>query len=93
MWKLHGVRSPFGRPGILLAEDEEATPGEVFELIYPFFEEENIQEIYFAFGWMSNGSGLGWPPSEVDKLNLDALQWYLDRITEQRNAEARAAKG
>lgn len=45
--------------------------------------------MYFAFGWLSyGGQGLGWPPSEVNQLPLDELQWYLERITDQRQYEA-----
>lgn len=50
-----------------------------------------MRDIYFAFGWKSHGGqGLGWTPRDVDELPLNDLQWYLERIADQRRAEANA---
>lgn len=49
--------------------------------------------MYFAFGWKSHGgTGLGWSPRDIDQIDLGDLQWYLDRISDQRTAEAKAMK-
>jgi len=48
-----------------------------------------VREIYFHLTYQQHGgSGLNWTPGDVDNLDLGELQWYLDRLTDQRRKEA-----
>jgi len=45
----------------------------------------------FQMCWTQHGgSGLHWTRSEVLELEVNELKWFLDRISEERNREARA---
>jgi hypothetical protein len=56
-------------------------------------DEEGLREVYFALAWTSyGGQGLGWSKKDIDELPLGDIQWYLDRVRDQRAAEAAALK-
>lgn len=45
----------------------------------------------FALCWTQHGgSGLGWSRTEARELDLAELDWWLERVADQRAAEARA---
>lgn len=50
-----------------------------------------MREAIFQLSWIQHGgSGLGWSRSDVLDLNLTELDWWLERISDQRGREARA---
>jgi len=50
-----------------------------------------VREAIFQLSWMQHGgSGLAWNRSEILELDLAELNWWLDRVDEQRGKEARA---
>ena len=50
-----------------------------------------MQEAIFQLCWTQHGgSGLGWTRSEVLELDVRELSWWLERVQEQREREARA---
>ncbi len=45
----------------------------------------------FSLCWTQHGgSGLGWSRAEALELDVAELGWWLERVAEQREAEARA---
>ena len=50
-----------------------------------------MREAIFQLCWIQHGgSGLGWSRSEVLDLDLSELEWWLERVSDQRGSEARA---
>lgn len=47
----------------------------------------------FMLGWHEyGGSGLGWPPHVVEEMEVRERDWYVERVHEQRDAEAAKIK-
>ncbi|WP_428262163.1 hypothetical protein [Haliangium sp.] len=50
-----------------------------------------MREAVFSLCWTQHGgSGLGWSRAEALELDVAELGWWLERVAEQREAEARA---
>lgn len=50
-----------------------------------------MREAIFQLSWMQHGgSGLSWSRAEILELELAELDWWLDRVGDQRGKEARA---
>lgn len=50
-----------------------------------------MREAMFQLCWVQHGgSGLGWTRAEALELDLAELDWWLERVGEQRSKEARA---
>ena len=50
-----------------------------------------MREAIFQLCWVQHGGcGLGWTRSEALDLDVAELDWWLDRVGEQRGKEARA---
>ena len=53
--------------------------------------EEEVREAIFQLCWVQHGgSGLGWSRSEALELDMADLNWWLERVGDQRGKEARA---
>lgn len=53
--------------------------------------EEEVREAIFQLCWVQHGgSGLGWSRREVLDLEVAELDWWLERVADQRGREARA---
>jgi hypothetical protein len=90
-------RPPF-RTSILSTEapvvDEEAfDPWGFFGNVIPLYTPENVRDVYFLLTYKQHGgSGMNWRPPDVDNLDLGEVQWYVDRLTDQRKKESEALK-
>jgi len=50
-----------------------------------------VREAIFQLCWVQHGgSGLGWSRAEVLDLEVAELDWWLERVADQRGREARA---
>ena len=50
-----------------------------------------MREAIFQLSWVQHGgSGLGWSRSEILELDMADLNWWLERVGDQRGKEARA---
>lgn len=50
-----------------------------------------MREAIFQLCWVQHGgSGLGWSRGEVLDLEVAELDWWLERVADQRGREARA---
>lgn len=50
-----------------------------------------MREAIFQLSWVQHGgSGLAWSRAEILELDVAELDWWLDRVGEQRSKEARA---
>ena len=50
-----------------------------------------MREAIFQLCWTQHGgSGLGWSRAEALELDVAELEWFLERIDEQRGREAHA---
>ena len=50
-----------------------------------------MREAIFQLCWVQHGgSGLAWSRSEALELDLCELNWWLERVGDQRGKEARA---
>ncbi|MCP4676580.1 MAG: hypothetical protein GY854_13910 [Deltaproteobacteria bacterium] len=53
-------------------------------------DEETWREMLFHLCWKQHGgSGLGFSPKEALDLDFDEFIWFVERIEEQRELEAR----
>jgi len=50
-----------------------------------------VREAIFQLSWVQHGgSGLGWSRTEILELDMADLNWWLERVGDQRGKEARA---
>lgn len=64
-----------------------------FSALLPNYPSHYASEIIFALSYLQHGgSGLGWSPSEIEALDLNRALWFVDRLAEERQREAKAIK-
>jgi len=61
--------------------------------MFPVMSREQILEGVFGLMWQQDGSGLNISWKEAWELDMQQFLWLLNRVTEQRQKEARAARG